>query len=1092
MSIWQSTGRVSALLAIGIVASLGAVPQTAPNRYALILEDPPVSDRFVSRTELDSVGARSYRQQIEARQQLLRKELASRNFQVTGTVSTVLNAIFVMSPKERLAELRSLPGVKGVVPQRRYKVNLNRATQLLNAPAAWTALGGMQNAGAGMKIGILDTGIEQTSAVFQDSALKPPAGYPICNVSNCAAYTNNKVIVARSYVSILAAGTDPNNPAADSRPDDYSPRDRVGHGTATASCAAGESTVTPAGLTISGMAPKAFLGNYKIFGSPNVNDGASDDGIIQALEDALNDHMDVASLSIGAPAFTGPLDTGAACGNPTGVACDLVPPVIEKLFQAGLVVVVAAGNDGDGFESVNAPVFNTIETPGDSPSAIAVGATTNSHFMSEGVEVPGSGIPSNLQLITGVLGDGPIPGGAVQSPLRDVTQLGDSGLGCAALPAGSLNGAFALIERGSCTFLTKVLNAQNAGATGVIFYMADQTSLIGPGNLSSTNIPSINISNNDGVALKSFIDANPLHNVIIDTSAFEQSKPSFNQLAFFSSTGPSVGDNALKPELVAVGGSDGFFTDMYMAGQSLDPLGFFYTSNGFVSGSGTSFATPLVAGAAALVKQAHPSFTAADIKSALVNTTSQAVTSDETGDNVGVQSIGSGLLDAAAALKTTVTAIPATISFGLANTVPITKSFQVNNRGSASVNLTLAVAPASSSSKASVTVDKTSLTLAAGASSTVNVSLTGSAPSAGSYSGAVTITGGVVPLRVPYLFLVGDGASANLTALAGDGNDGTAGQVVPDGVLAIKLIDQYGVPISGAKVSVVASRGASVQNADAQTNAYGIATAEATLGSLAGSYDFTMNAGGLSWDFIDFARLVPAISPNGIVNAASFESGKPVAPGSYVSIFGNNLSDTTNSETSLVLPLTIDFATVSFDVPSAKISVPGRMIFVSPGQVNVQVPWELQGQTSAQVKDTIDFTYGNVVTLALSDYAPAFFEIGGGNVAALDLSNKVIGASNPAQQGVAIQLYANALGPVNNQPATGDPAPLAPLANCKGTAVVMVGGKTASTSFCGLAPGFPALYQLNTVVPTGLTPGANSITVSIGGQTSKASSIMVK
>ena len=1069
-----------------------AFSQAAPNRYALILEDPPVSDRFASRTELDSASARTYRQQIEVKQQLLRKELATRNFQVTGSVSTLLNAIFVLSPKERLAELRALPGVTAVVPQRRYKANLNRATQLLNAPAAWTALGGVQNAGAGMRIGILDTGIEQTSAVFQDSALKPPTGFPVCNVPNCSLYTNNKVIVARSYVSILAAGSDPNNPAADSRPDDYSPRDRVGHGTATASCAAGENTSTPAGLTISGMAPKAFLGNYKIFGSPNVNDGAADDGIIQALEDALNDHMDVASLSIGAPAFTGPLDTGSVCGNPSGIACDLVPPVIEKLTAAGLVVVVAAGNDGDGFESVNAPVFNTIETPGDSPSAIAVGATTNSHFMSEGVEVPGSGVPSNLQLISGALGDGPFPGGAVQSPLRDITQLGDSsGLGCSAFPAGSLSGAFALIERGSCTFLTKVLNAQNAGATGVIFYMADQSSLIAPGNLSSTDIPSIIISNNDGVALKTFIDANPAHNVAIDVAAFEQTKTG-NDLAFFSSLGPSVGDNLLKPEIVATGGSDGSFTDMYMAGQTLDPLGFFYTSNGFVAGSGTSFATPLVAGAAALVKQAHPGFNAADIKSALVNTASQVVTSDEAGDSVSAQSVGSGLLDAGSALKTTVTVNPATISFGLANTVPISKAVQVFNRGSASVTLTLAVAPVNASAKASVSVDKTSLTLAAGASATVNVSLTGSTPSAGSYSGAVTITGGAVPLRVPYLFLAGDGASANLTALAGDGNDGTVGQDVPDGVVAIKLIDQYGVPIPNIPVTFSPSRGASVKNADAMTNAYGIATAEAVLGSTPGTYDFNVNAGGLSWDFLDTARLVPSISTNGVVNAASFEAGKAVAPGSYVSVFGNNLSDTTDSETSLVLPLTLGFAMVSWDVPSAKISAAGRMIFVSPGQVNVQVPWELQGQTSAQVKDFIDFTYGNVVTVALSDYAPAFFEIGGGNVAALDGSFKVIGASNLAVQGQPVQLFANALGPVTNQPATGDPALTSPLSMCKGTAVVTIGGKNAPVGFCGLAPGFPALYQVNATVPTGLTSGANSITVAIGGQTSKTSSIMVK
>src|SRR5712692_3195147 len=116
--------------------------------------------------------------------------------------------------------------------------------------------------------------------------------------------------------------------------------------------------------------------------------------------------MDVASLSIGSTALTGPLDTGAACGNAAGVPCDLVPPVVENAVKAGMVVVIAAGNDGDGQSSTSAPTWSTIESPGDAPSAIAVGATTNSHYMLEGVEVPGSDVPSNLQQISGLFGDG--------------------------------------------------------------------------------------------------------------------------------------------------------------------------------------------------------------------------------------------------------------------------------------------------------------------------------------------------------------------------------------------------------------------------------------------------------------------------------------------------------------------------------------------------------------------------------------------------------------------------------------------------------------------------------------------------------------
>jgi len=1060
-----------------------AFGQTAHNRYALILEDPPVSERFATRAATESSAGKSYRQQIEAKQQLLRAELKSRNIPVTGSVSMLTNAIFVTAPKERVDELKSLPGVKGVVPLRRYHLNLNRANQLLNAPAAWNALGGMQNAGAGMKIAIIDTGIDQAHPAFQDSSLPMPAGYPMCSVSDCASFTNNKVIVARSYVRQLAAGSDPNNPAADSRPDDYSPRDRSGHGTATASCAAAASTIAVAGFAISGMAPKAYLGNYKIFGSPEVNDGATDDVIIMALEDALNDHMDVASLSLGSPALTGPLDTGAACGNATGVPCDLIPPVVESAMKAGMVVVISAGNEGDtGFIT---PTFSTISSPGDSPSAIAVGATTNSHFMSEGVEVPGPGVPSNLQLMVGKFGNGGSPIGAVAAPLVDITTLGDNGLACSALPTGSLNSAFALIERGTCNFSVKAINAQNAGATGVIFYMADQTPLV-TFDQGSASIPTIIISNSNGVALKSFIGSNPGHTVYIDGAAFEQTTTAFDQLTSFSSLGPTTGDNALKPDLVAVG------LDVYMAFESYDSLGDLYSANHYGSAAGTSFSTPLVAGAAALVKQAHPGFTAAQIKSALVNTASQAVTSDNSGNKLSIPAVGGGKLDAGTAIQTTISANPASVSFGTVTTIPASKSILVTNAGANPVNLSLAIAPIRSATGSVLTLDKQTLTLTGGASDTVNLLISGLAPQLGSYYGAITIQGSGPTLRIPYLFLAGSGVANNLIPLSGDGFDGTVGQQIPDGVIAIKLIDSAGVPVSSAPVTFTSNGAGTLQNADSKTNKYGIAQAVAILGSQPGNYDFTASSGGYSWDFTGSARLMPTIADGGVVNAASFEAGKPVAPGSYITIFGSALSDSTESATTPILPLAIDFAIVSFDVPSANISAPGHMVFVSPSQVNLQVPWELQGQSSAQVKVTIDFSYGNVITVPLSDYAPAFFEIGGGNIAARDLSNNVIGASNPAKQGSTVQFYLNGLGPVDHQPASGDPAPSSPLATCQSAPAVSIGGKTAASSFCGLAPGFPGLYQINAAVPTGLTPGSQPITVSIGGQTSKTSNIVVQ
>ena len=294
-----------------------------------------------------------------------------------------------------------------------------------------------------------------------------PAGYPICSGNDCN-FTNNKVIVARSYVRQLAAGTDPSNPAADSCPDDYSPRDRDGHGTAVASCAAGNSATGT--VQINGMAPKAYLGNYKIYGSPEVNDATTDDVMIQALDDAVQDGMDVVSFSTGGPAFTGPLDSGTVCGNDPGVPCDLVAQAFENAVRQGTVIVASAGNGGE--DGVNYPSFSTVASPADAPSVIAAGATTNSHVFQAAVIVAGSGVPSNLQNIAVQTSDSYLPSGTLTAPLRDVSAIGGDPLACTALPAHSLDGAFALIERGSCTFAVKMNQAVNAGASGVIFYMA--------------------------------------------------------------------------------------------------------------------------------------------------------------------------------------------------------------------------------------------------------------------------------------------------------------------------------------------------------------------------------------------------------------------------------------------------------------------------------------------------------------------------------------------------------------------------------------------------------------------------------------------
>src|ERR1035441_10005479 len=462
-------------------------PQYVPNRYIVFLQDPPVSARYTARETMATAGAVAYQRQIVSRQQSLVTELAGRNIKVTGAVNTLLNAVFVATTPDRLAEIRALSGVIGVMPERAMKKSLNKATALANAPAAWNLVGGPANAGKGIKIAILDTGIDQTHPAFQDSSLPALTGFPKCNAaSDCTNFTNSKVIVARSYVPQIAAvsvcvtptiagcqmATNPVPSPATSSPDDYSARDRDGHGSAVASAAAGEQTsaVPISMLNWSGMAPKAYLGNYKVYGTDGVNDYPPESVWIQAIEDALKDGMDIANLSSGSPALTGALDT-RACGNPAGVPCDPLASAFEAAAQAGLVITVSAGNYGQNSSiSKIYPYFNSVASPSTAPSVISVGATLNSHTLGSVVTVNASNAPSSLQLIPANRSDGyfgydPLSGGCCSSPgftgqVADVTTLGDpDGLLCSGLPNGTLNGKIALIQRGTCYYDTKVTNA---------------------------------------------------------------------------------------------------------------------------------------------------------------------------------------------------------------------------------------------------------------------------------------------------------------------------------------------------------------------------------------------------------------------------------------------------------------------------------------------------------------------------------------------------------------------------------------------------------------------------------------------------------
>ncbi len=390
---------------------------------------------------------------------------------------------------------------------------------------------------------------------------------------------------------------------------------------------------------------------------------------------------------------------------------------------------------------------------------------------------------------------------------------------------------------------------------------------------------------------------------------------------------------------------------------------------------------------------------------------------------------------------------------------------------------------------ATLSLDHSTLTIGPGQTSQFTASLTGNMPVAGSYEGFIVLTGDAVTLRIPYLYLVSDGVPKTAIPVLGFGGVGLVSADVPDGMLAFEIIDQFGLPVPNvaATFSVVLG-GGQIAKADATTNAEGIATAEAIMGPKPGPNVFSASAAGLSVQLFDTAVAQPVIAPGGVVNGASFQLGPGIAPGSYISIFGANLSQGNGAGSTPHLPIAIQTVSVSFDVPSAGISEAGRLTYISPGQVNVQVPWELRGQTSVQMKVSISSASGAVITVPVSDYSPGIFATTSGAqslAVAQDSSFKTITTSNPATRGQSISFYGTGFGPVNNQPLNGDPANDA-SSTALVTPTVSIGGVAATVQFCGLAPGFPGLYQINVIVPPDAPVGIQPLTVAVAGVAANA------
>ena len=262
--------------------------------------------------------------------------------------------------------------------------------------------------------------------------------------------------------------------------------------------------------------------------------------------------------------------------------------------------------------------------------------------------------------------------------------------------------------------------------------------------------------------------------------------------------------------------------------------------------------------------------------------------------------------------------------------------------------------------------------------------------------------------------------------------------------------------------------------------------------------------GGGTGDFtifeVETSTRQPRINAAGVVSAASFAAGVPLAPGMIASVFGPELALHLEQAGATPLPTLLGGTTMSFN---ETVAVP--VFFASPLQTNIQISWELAGLQEAMLRARISDETSEPVRVALTSHSPGLLTItqtGAGQAAALISGTGLLAAANgafpgapsrPAVRGEFLEVFATGLGPVGNTPASGAAASANPISETLTAPAVFIGETQARVVFAGLAPGFVGLYQINAQVPGSAPSGGNvPITISIGGLDSLAVTIAVE
>jgi minor extracellular serine protease Vpr len=686
-----------------------------------------------SRLNVHSSSSRVYLARLARAQRAAAVELerAIPSARISYRYRVVLDGFAVSLPARKLPALARLHAVTKIYPSVRYALDTNQSPAIIGADQMWATTG---DRGDGVKIGIVDDGIDQSNPFFSPTGFSYPGGFPRGQTK----FTTQKVIVARSFPG-PGSGAQGKLPLF---------RRASFHGTHVAGIAAGDAgTTAPAGpdhptvTGLSGVAPRAWLGNYRVFNTPTPTGyDAFTPQIVAAFESAVNDGMDVINFSGGGPQV-----------DPIS---DALVEAVRNVSNAGVVPVIAAGNDRDDWG------LGSVGSPGTAQDAISVAAVSNSHVFAPSLSVTTSDAPATLKNVPfqDIL---PIPDAwtSADKTLVDVGAIvGTDGspverhlCGPASdpnsrgtLPPDSVRGSIVLVSRGTCAFVTKAANAQIGGAAGIV--LVDNRP--GEANFIPLQLPleAGMVSDLDGARLRAYLDAKGGRATVGFTKAFNQLNTGRSGvITSFSSAGPTDFDHQLKPDLAAPGGQ-------ILSATLPEALG-----EPFAVFDGTSMATPHVAGAAALLVARHPTWTPAEIKSALMSTAGAAWEDTARTQEASVLLEGAGLVNVPRADDPKLFTTPVSLSF---------QDLDVS-RGSARRSLLLEVQDAGGAGTWTVGLQSQAATAGAfldlpatvalppGGTAEVPVVVRADANAAtGDNEGFVTLTRGSDVRRVPYYFTV--------------------------------------------------------------------------------------------------------------------------------------------------------------------------------------------------------------------------------------------------------------------------------------------------------------------------------------------------